>query len=224
MKFSIPLLYDFLFLLVFSFAAVRSWRKGFLSGLAEVVGTVVAVGAAVWVSRNYAGALFDDILSGAVTDRITAVLENSNGDLAAALQGLDFLPDAMRTALVAVAANAGSELPAKITAALQPLLLPFVQVLIFVVLIVVLRWVFRLLTGLLRGINGVPVLGGVNRLLGLCFGLVIGAFDCWLLALACRVVAMMTLNQLSWLNTRILSQSIAFGIFGSYNPFMPTVG
>ena len=51
----------------------------------------------------------------------------------------------------------GSDVPAKIAEALQPLILPFVQVLLFVVLCVLVRWVFRLLVGALRWFNGKPV-------------------------------------------------------------------
>ena len=38
MSFSPALVYDFIFLAVFSFAAVKSWQKGFLAGLTELIG------------------------------------------------------------------------------------------------------------------------------------------------------------------------------------------
>ena len=46
MSFSPSLVYDFIFLAVFSFAAVKSWQKGFLAGLTELIGTVLGVGIA----------------------------------------------------------------------------------------------------------------------------------------------------------------------------------
>lgn len=54
MSFSPALIYDFLFLAIFSFAAVKSWQKGFLAGLTELVGAVLGVGVAVWGSRTLA--------------------------------------------------------------------------------------------------------------------------------------------------------------------------
>ena len=107
-----------------------------------------------------------------------------------------------------------------IAEALQPLILPFVQVLLFVVLCVLVRWVFRLLVSALRWFNGVPLLGSVNRLLGLVLGLANGAVDCWLLALALWFLVGVTGGKLSWLNGYILSQSVGYGIFGSINPFV----
>ena len=46
MSFSPALVYDFIFLAVFSFAAVKSWQKGFLAGLTELIGAVLGVGIA----------------------------------------------------------------------------------------------------------------------------------------------------------------------------------
>ena len=47
MSFSTALVYDVIFLVVFSFAAVKSWQKGFLAGLTELVGAVLGVGLCV---------------------------------------------------------------------------------------------------------------------------------------------------------------------------------
>ena len=50
-------IYDLLFVIVFAFAAVSSWRKGFLASLAELVGTVVAAGVAGLCVRAAKGGL-----------------------------------------------------------------------------------------------------------------------------------------------------------------------
>ena len=126
----------------------------------------------------------------------------------------------MQQTLLTLLTDAGSDVSAKVADALQPLILPFVQVLLFVVLCLLVRWVFRLLVGVLRWFNGVPLLGGVNRLLGLVLGLANGAVDCWLLALALWFLVGVTGGRLSWLNGYILSQSVGYGIFGGINPFM----
>ena len=213
-------IYDFLFLLVFAFAAVSSWRKGFLAGLTELIGAVVGIGVAVWASRTLAPPIYEQFLSGSVSEKVEAAVGQSGGDLAAAVQGMDFLPETVRSALTQLVQGAGDTLPAQITTALEPILLPFVQGLLFVVLCTVVRWVFRLLVGLFRHVNGVPLLGGVNRLLGLALGLVTGALDCWLLALLLWFAACVTAGSLEFLTLHILDQSVGYSIFGSFNPFL----
>ena len=63
MSFSPAILYDILFLIVFSFAAVKSWQKGFLAGLAELIGAVLGVGIAVWGSRALAPEIYQRFFS-----------------------------------------------------------------------------------------------------------------------------------------------------------------
>ena len=113
-----------------------------------------------------------------------------------------------------------AECEEKLTALLEPLFLPLVQVVLFVLLCLVVRWVFALLVRLLRGVNALPLLGGANRLLGLCLGLVTGALDCWLVALALGFAAGITAGKLDWLTPAALQQSIGYSFFGAFNPFL----
>lgn len=220
MQQNISLVYDLLFLIVFAVVAVCSWHKGFLASLAELIGAVFGVGIAVWASQTAAPQIYEKFLRASVANRVELALRESNGNIAEALQGISFLPESMQQSLLNLLNDAGSDVPAKIAEALQPLILPFVQVLLFVVLCVLVRWVFRLLVGALRWFNGVPLLGSVNRLLGLVLGLANGAVDCWLLALALWFLVGVTGGKFSWLNGYILSQSVGYGIFGSINPFV----
>ena len=205
-------IYDLLFVIVFAFAAVSSWRKGFLASLAELVGTVVAAGVAIFASSTLAGPVYETFLSGSVSAKVESAVAQSGGDLAAAVQGMEFLPATVR--------EAGSVLPEQITTALQPILLPFVQVLLFVVLCLVLRWIFRLVVGLLCHVNSVPLVGGINLALGLVLGLGVGALDCWVLAMLLWFLASVTLGTVDFLTMGILKQSVGYGIFSAYNPFL----
>ena len=128
MSFSPALIYDFLFLAIFSFAAVKSWQKGFLAGLTELVGAVLGVGVAVWGSRTLAPEVYTRFFSDSVTARVNEAVAQSGGDIAAALQQLDFLPESLRTAAANALQTAGDQLPEKLTALLEPLFLPLVQV------------------------------------------------------------------------------------------------
>ena len=220
MSFFPSLIYDLLFLAVFSFAAVKSWQKGFLAGLAELIGAVFGVGVAVWGSRTLAPGIYEKFLSDTVTEKVETAVAQSGGDIAAAVQGLDFLPDSLRTTLTEAIQTAGGQLPEKVTSLLEPVILPLVQVVLFVLLCVVVRWAFGLLIAVLRGINGVPFVGGVNQVLGLVLGLCTGALDCWLLALVLWFAASVTAGSLDWLNTAVLQRSIGYSFFGAFNPFL----
>ncbi|PWM56474.1 MAG: hypothetical protein DBX91_13520 [Subdoligranulum variabile] len=213
-------IYDLLFLILFAYAAAASWRKGFLAGLTELVGAVLGVAVAVWGSRALAGPIYTQFLSGSVSGKVEDAVAQSGGDLAAAVQGMDFLPAAVRDNLAALLEGAGESLPGQITDLIEPVILPIVQVLLFVVLCMLVRWCFRLLVGLLRHVNGVPLLGGVNRLFGLLLGLVTGALDCWLLALLLWFLASVTAGTVDFLTAGVLQQSVGYSFFSAFNPFL----
>ena len=100
---------------------------------------MLGVGVAVWASRTLAGPLYARFLSGSVSDRVEEAIAQSGGDLAAAVQGMDFLPDAVRDHLSVLLEGAGEALPGQISGLLEPVILPFVQVLLFVVLCMAVR-------------------------------------------------------------------------------------
>ena len=65
-----PYLYDVLFLAVFAVAAVCSWRRGFLAGLAELAGTLFSAAAAMLGTRALAPQLYDWFVREAVTEKV----------------------------------------------------------------------------------------------------------------------------------------------------------
>ena len=91
MSFSPALVYDFIFLAVFSFAAVKSWQKGFLAGLTELIGAVLGVGIASWGSRTLAPEVYLSFFSDSVSTRVEQAVAQSGGDIAAAVQAVLFV-------------------------------------------------------------------------------------------------------------------------------------
>lgn len=181
---------------------------------------MLGVGIASWGSRTLAPEVYLSFFSDSVSTRVEQAVAQSGGDIAAAVQGLDFLPESIRATLAAGLQTAGDQLPEKINALLEPLFLPLVQAVLFVLLCMIVRWVFALLVRLLRGVNLIPLVGGANRLLGLVLGLVTGAFDCWLLALLLWFAASITTGQIDWLTTGVLQRSVGYSLFGAFNPFL----
>ena len=64
--------------------------------------------------------------------------------------------------------------------ALEPLFLPVIQAVVFLSVWIVVRVLCRMLGRVLRGINAIPLIGGLNRILGFAFGFVSGLLNCWI--------------------------------------------
>ena len=60
-----------------------------------------------------AGPIYDQFLSGSVTEKVETAVAQSGGDLAAAVQGLDFLPETVRSTLVQMVQGRGTCCPTR---------------------------------------------------------------------------------------------------------------
>ena len=210
----------FSFLAIFSFAAVKSWQKGFLAGLTELVGAVLGVGIAVWGSRTLAPEVYTRFFSDSVTARVNQAVAQSGGDIAAALQQLDFLPESLRNAAANALQTAGDQLPEKSPPCWSRCSCRLCRSLLFVLLCLMVRWVFALLVRLLRGVNALPLLGGANRLLGF------GAGPCHRRAglLACGAGPLVCgrhhRRQVRLAEPRRPAAEYRLQLFGAFNPFL----
>ena len=80
--------------------------------------------------------------------------------------------------------------------------------------------VSRMLGRVLRGINAIPLIGGLNRILGFAFGFVSGLLNCWIWSILLWVAANLTGGKLEFLTTATLNRSVIYGLLANLNPFL----
>lgn len=217
---NIGLVYDLIFVVVLFWAAFRSMKNGFASGLMGLVGNVAGIIGGVWATRAWGPALYRDYLGVAVGQRVSEAIADYSGDLTQAVQGLDFLPASWRAALVQLVQAGGETATPQIVAALEPLLMPLVQAVLFLLVCLLVRGLCHLLARVLRFVNDIPLVGTVNKSLGFAFGFVSGALDCWFLSIVLWLVANLTAGGLAFLNAAVLDQSVAYSFLARFNPFL----
>lgn len=219
------IVYDIIFLVILLLATLHGRRQGLVAGLVGLAGAVLGIAVAVWGAGQLGPAIYQDHIGAALGDSVAAALSAQGENLPAILeQYLGFLPDGLfqqvSTALQQAMQASAADISSEVVAALEPILLPLLEAVLFLVLCSVIRWVFRLLAGLLRHLNDLPVLGGVNRVLGLVLGLFTGALDCWMLSLLLWGAAALTGGSVSWISSQALSGSVLYGVFSGLNPFL----
>ena len=104
--------------------------------------------------------------------------------------------------------------------ALEPLFLPVIQAVVFLSVWIVVRVLCRMLGRVLRGINSIPLIGGLNRILGFAFGFVSGLLNCWIWSILLWVAANLTGGKLEFLTTATLNRSVIYGLLANLNPFL----
>ena len=126
----------------------------------------------------------------------------------------------MRAALESVLSSFSDDAAAQTAEGLMAVLLPFVKAGIFLVACLVLRGIVRALASLLRGMNAVPLVGGLNRLLGLVLGLGIGAINCWVASVVIWLASSLAAGRVPILGAGVLNQTVLYQFFAGLNPFL----
>lgn len=220
MSYSITgLLYDILFAVILFLTTLYGWKRGFLSSLVLLAGAVVSIFGAVWVARAAGPVIYNNYVGEAIAQKVSAALAESGGDVAAAVQGLSFLPETIRNALAGTLTEISGEATPHVVEVLEPIVLPLIQVILFLVVCLVVRWVFRALAWAMRGCNAIPLVGGLNRLLGLVLGALSGLLNCWLLSLGLWLLSMLSNGQIEFLSSAALGKSAIYGLLAGLNPF-----
>lgn len=103
---------------------------------------------------------------------------------------------------------------------IAPLVVPLITVVVFFATFVLCRVVIAFLVTVLTNINKIPLLGGVNRILGVCIGVVAGFINVLLILCLLWAVVVITNGNLPFVNDSSLSGSCFYSFFSAYNPFL----
>lgn len=208
------------------------YRKGFLAALVQLLGNLLSlVGAqrfasigAQWVFKNF---LFEHFSS-----KLAESLAASGGAIdldAIAEKYAGFLPASLREAVVtscerqvAAAVSEKSAAIADIIVAnvIRPLMVPVIALALFFVGYGLLRMLMSMLGTVLGLVNRLPVLGTVNRWLGLSMGGLASLVDIYLVLCVVWGVIVITGGSLTVLNDTVMSSSIYYKMFNLFNPFL----
>ncbi|MCM1054889.1 MAG: CvpA family protein [Bacteroides sp.] len=93
---------------------------------------------------------------------------------------------------------------------IRPTLLVPMRALIFVIIFVIIMIVINLLSRMFKTVNHIPVLGGINRLLGAAAGFVQGAVVIFLVCIFVQVVISLTGNEIIFMNTMTIDETYIF--------------
>lgn len=184
---------DIIVLTVIVVFALVGAKKGFIKSLVDFVGAFVAMIAAGILSLPAAQWVYDTFFHEALTEKITSTVTGL--DAVGAVQAVfsDF-PELVIRALAAAGITQSGvqaqvdgstlDIASAITEAVSPMLIGLVRVLAMLVLFILLLVVIRAVGALISGLFSLPLLNGVNKLLGFAFGILLAVVSVWVV-LAC---------------------------------------
>ena len=225
--FSSAVILDVVFLILLLVVAAQYARRGFVAGGIQFIGNLLSLVGALFVSNNVSPVIFSMFFENSFLNSIQSSIaagtsEQNVGNLLE--QYAAFLPQNLKDMIV----NSASELLASdatglanqlVEQVVEPLVTPIIAVVVFFVAFALCRFVVGLVVALLTNLNRIPLLGGMNRLLGFAAGLCAGVLDLYLVMCAIWAIIVVTSGSIAWLNDGALSSGVAYQLFNHWNPF-----
>lgn len=224
-------LFDIICTAVWLGLAIHYARKGLLAAVVQIGGNLLSLIGAQQLASWGSGALFDRFFAGSFRERIVVSLSEGGAvDLnRIAQQYAGFLPESIRRQVVEACQRALDGLLTDnvlvvadtiVQDVIRPLLTPVFSLVLFFLCFAALRMLISLLVTVLGLVNHLPVLGAVNRTLGMVVGALAGLADVFLGM--CVVWALMIISggNLPLLNEAALGGSLWYQLFNQINPFV----
>ena len=218
---------DIVLVAILVFTAYTYMKSGFLSSITRLVGNLLSLLAAMLVSNKLSPAVFDRFFKTGLVDKTASALSVQGAayleELIQSVSG--FFPVQFTEELFAKAQNlmsTGAPDLAKqlVEEVVSPLMVPVISVVVFFATFAICRFIVAQLAALLSNVNKVPILGGVNKLLGLATGVVGGVLEMVLILCAVWALIAITSGSIPFLNDAALSGSRLYTLFSQYNPFV----
>lgn len=223
---TIALIFDLILLVVLVVVANSYARKGLVAGVVQFVGSLASLAGAVLLSHQVSPMVFEQFFESGFTKTIESAL--ASGSQLSLDQTVEkytgFLPDALKQNIIASAqelfTTGAPELATQLVEqVIAPLVTPIIAVVVFFVAFALCKFLVGLLVAVLTNFNRIPLVGSFNKLLGFAMGLCAGVLDLYLILCGVWAIILITGGSLEWLNDATLSHSIAYQLFGQFNPF-----
>lgn len=221
------LILDVLLVVVIALTAYRYMKKGFVAGLLDLVGNLLALLVAWIASDRISPTIFENFFKDGLIEKITqTVQEQGTSGLTMLVENLSsVLPEEMAQEITRsfheILGSGAPDLALRIVdGILTPLIVPMITVVLFFIAFALCKLVISMLVAVLTNINKIPVIGSVNKLLGILVGVTGGALNAVLALCLVWAIVAITNNSLPMLNNEVLSGSMLYSVFSAYNPFL----
>ena len=220
------IVFDLVMLALLLVVAFAYARRGFAAGLVQFVGNLASLIGALVLSQRASPVLFEEFFqTGFVTSIQNTISAEGTVNIQATIEKYaGFLPESIKESLTASAAgllgSGAPDLAAKLVdEVIAPLLTPIIAIVLFFVAFALCKLLVSLLVAVLTNVNRIPLMGSVNRFFGFLMGLLAGVVDLYLVLCAVWAVIVITGGSIEFLNDQALAGSIAYSVFGKFNPF-----
>ncbi len=218
------ILLDVIIVAIVVLYALRGWRKGFFRSLMGLIGAMIALVAALTVSRFLSQWIFDAFIRTPLAASITQTMAETGASTASGI--MSALPQFLRE-LVGWTGNSAQELQNLISSSagpaadilvniISPLVINLIMIVAAIVLFIIFLIIVRLLLRLLNKVTKVPVIKQLNGILGFLLGIGKGIIIVWMLCALVSIIVPLFGPSAQWAQDA-MDHSYVFRALANFN-------
>lgn len=205
----------------------KNAKKGFMSGIVSLVGNLVSLFGAMFVANKVAPIMFEKFFKTGLLSKIAQTIQEQGVPMIesfvneiSAFLPTEFVSRVVENAKAVIDFQAPDVALQIVDNAVAPLMVPVISVVLFFLIYALLRFIVIQLSAVLVHVNKVPLIGGVNKILGLVTGAACGVIE--VLVILCAIWAFLALTNggIAMFNEQAISQSLFYKTFNMFNPFL----
>ena len=218
---------DIIAIFVIVLSVIKCARSGFAKSLLETVGVVVSLFASLFLANVLSRQIYDSYLY----KYAEKAAENFSGKLLeteAISESITAIPRVLRNALASmniniealdVSAMQDSMVSTILNTVIEPALVFVLAIVVFLISFWALKLLLRVIGGLLKGINSVPLIGGINRILGAFLGVIKGGINLFLIAQFIHLIHIVLGDTIPFISSAVISNTTIFSQIYNINVF-----
>ena len=229
-----PIIYDALVIFVIVYNVIFSYRSGFIRSVLSITNYFISFFIANFFGKFLSNLAFDGIIKSEVEKNLLNMLKDSaaSGDLFGGIDKISSLipswfnfsaPNQETIGDVAQNFVLQNDLNAAASAISNQFFRPYITMItssiLFFALFIITRLLFKKIYRLNNIVEGIPIVGTINNLLGGFCGVIKAGIILFTIAIAAFIIILITNNEMNLLNSEIINETNLFFMFYKFIPF-----
>lgn len=225
------LIIDIITVIVGLLIVYSGYRKGFIRSIILVVGYILSVFIAIYLSKIISQYLFDSFIRTYVVDAINSAIEVNTGDFSAAAIIpiiLAQLPKFIANPILSgfggeaelykliddksngVLENLGAVISDNVV---QPIMISLLEIISCLIIFLICTIIVQIIARMFKGLYSIPIVGSLNAVLGGLLGIIQVIILYYIAALVISTIISLTANNLPYLNSEVLRSTYILKLF-----------
>ena len=221
---------DLILVFVILIFVIIAYKKGFIASLLDFLGTIIAWIASINLSAFASTWIYQTFIKEPITDYVYLKLTESANTTAETLASS--IPEFIHSAAITfgidinniILNNTGLEFDSAVSSItngiVEPIITILIRIIVVILLYIIFSFVIKLLSKLFKNINKIPIVGSLNKFLGIIVGLFKGALITMLICFVFYTILGFAGGELFGITKETLNDTYIFSFLNQFNPLV----